>query len=183
MGFYRILPRRKAGWRSGSSRVVVQRHLAAMLCIALGIMALWSFGHWLTDLIGYAGGNRLVPLDPNSVFYGDFFTALIFVDVILPVTSLRYLSDYGLILRNSGFVIATIIALPQLLPRGLECGGPRGPRRHSRPRAPAAAGRAHVGHPPSGPEGEREQVFNRSVPHKAQVRLSSATSTESPPAR
>ena len=34
---------------------------------------------------------------------------LIFVDVILLVTSLRYLSDYGLILRNSGFVVATII--------------------------------------------------------------------------
>ena len=34
---------------------------------------------------------------------------LIFVDVILLVTSLRYLSNYGLILRNSGFVVSTII--------------------------------------------------------------------------
>lgn len=111
VGFYRILPRRKARMEEQELARFVRfkRHLAAMLCIALGIMALWSFGHWLTDLIGYAGGNRLVPLDPNSVFYGDFFTALIFVDVILLVTSLRYLSDYGLILRNSGFVIATII--------------------------------------------------------------------------
>jgi len=111
VGFYRILPRRKARMeeRELARFVRFKRHLAAMLCIALGVMALWSFGQWFTDLVGYAGGNRLEPIDPNSVFYSDFFTALIFVDVILLVTSLRYLSDYGLILRNSGFVIATII--------------------------------------------------------------------------
>lgn len=111
VGFYRILPRRKARMEEQQLARFVRfkRHLAALLCLALAGIALWSFGHWFTDLISFAGGKRLEPIDPNSVFYGDFFTALIFVDVILLVTSLRYLSDYGLILRNSGFVIATII--------------------------------------------------------------------------
>lgn len=111
VGFYRILPRRQARLEEMALARFIRfkRHLAAMLCIALACIAAWSFGHWFTDLMAYAGGSTLEPIDPNSVFYGDFFTALIFVDVILLITSLRYLSDYGLILRNSGFVIATII--------------------------------------------------------------------------
>ena len=111
VGFYRILPRRQARMEEVELARFIRfkRHLAAFLCIALAAIATWSFGHWFTDLLAYASGGTSEPLDPNSVFYGDFFTALIFVDVILLVTSLRYLSDYGLILRNSGFVIATII--------------------------------------------------------------------------
>ena len=111
VGFYRILPRRQARLEAVDLARFFRfkRHLAALLCVVLAALAAWSFGHWLTDLVVYAGGGNAHPIDPNSIFYGDFFTALIFVDVVLLVTSLRYLSDYGLILRNSGFVVATII--------------------------------------------------------------------------
>ena len=111
VGFYRILPRRKARVEEQELERFIRfkRHLGAMLCLALAGIAAWSFGHWFMDLLAYAQGGSASPIDPNSVFYGDFFTALIFVDVILLVTSLRYLSNYGLILRNSGFVVATII--------------------------------------------------------------------------
>lgn len=111
VGFYRILPRRQARLEEVDLARFIRfkRHLAALLCVVLAALAAWSFGHWLTDLVVYAGGGNAHPIDPNSIFYGDFFTALIFVDVVLLVTSLRYLSDYGLILRNSGFVVATII--------------------------------------------------------------------------
>ena len=111
VGFYRILPRRKARVEEQELERFIRfkRHLGAMLCLALAGIAAWSFGHWFMDLLAYAKGGSGTPIDPNSVFYGDFFTALIFVDVILLVTSLRYLSNYGVILRNSGFVVATII--------------------------------------------------------------------------
>ena len=111
VGFYRILPRRKARMEEVELARFIRfkRHLAALLCVVLAVLAAWSFGHWVTDLAQYAGGGDAKPIDPNSIFYGDFFTALIFVDVVLLVTSLRYLSSYGLILRNSGFVVATII--------------------------------------------------------------------------
>lgn len=111
VAFYRILPRRKARMEEVDLARFIRfkRHLAALLCLVLAAIAMWSFGHWFTDLLSYAQGGSADPIDPNSVFYGDFFTALIFVDVVLLVTSLRYLSDYGLILRNSGFVVATII--------------------------------------------------------------------------
>ena len=45
----------------------------------------------------------------NDVFYNEFFTALILVDVLLLVVSFRYLDDFGMRPRNSGFVVATIL--------------------------------------------------------------------------
>lgn len=111
VAFYRILPRRLARLEEQDLARFIRfkRHLAAMLGIALAGIALWSFGHWIMDMIAHASGHAGMPLDPNAIFYQDFFTVLIFVDVILLVTSLRYLSSFGLILRNSGFVVATII--------------------------------------------------------------------------
>ncbi len=111
VAFYRILPRRLARMEDQDLARFIRfkRHLAAMLGVALAGIALWSFGHWCLDMVSHARGLATVPMDPNAIFYQDFFTVLIFVDVILLVTSLRYLSDYGLILRNSGFVVATII--------------------------------------------------------------------------
>ncbi len=111
VAFYRILPRRLARMEDQDLARFIRfkRHLAAMLGVALAGIALWSFGHWCLDMASHARGLATVPMDPNAIFYQDFFTVLIFVDVILLVTSLRYLSDYGLILRNSGFVVATII--------------------------------------------------------------------------
>lgn len=111
VAFYRILPRRLARLEEQELARFIRfkRHLAALLGLALAAIALWSFGHWMLDILAHAQGAITVPMDPNAVFYEDFFTVLIFVDVILLVTSLRYLSSFGLILRNSGFVVSTII--------------------------------------------------------------------------
>lgn len=111
VAFYRILPRRLARLEEQELARFIRfkRHVAAVLGLALAGIALWSFGGWCADLVHHARGEGGMPMDPNAIFYQDFFTLLIFVDVILLVTSLRYLSDFGLILRNSGFVVATII--------------------------------------------------------------------------
>lgn len=111
VAFYRILPRRMARLeeRELARFIRFKRHLAALLGLALAGIAMWSFGHWMLEMVDHARGGQAIPVDPNAIFYHDFFTVLIFVDVILLVTSLRYLSDFGLILRNSGFVVATII--------------------------------------------------------------------------
>lgn len=150
VAFYRILPRRLARMEDQDLARFIRfkRHLAAMLGVALAGIALWSFGHWCLDMASHARGLATVPMDPNAIFYQDFFTVLIFVDVILLVTSLRYLSDYGLILRNSGFVVATIILR---LSFGMEAWGgrrPRGARGAAGPDIAPAAGGASIGPPP-----------------------------------
>ena len=45
----------------------------------------------------------------NAVFYDDFFTALIIVDVLLLLFSFFYSDKFHKIIRNSGFVISTIL--------------------------------------------------------------------------
>ncbi len=111
VAFYRILPRRMARIEDHELARFIRfkRHVAALLGVALALIAIWSFGQWCLDILHHAQEGTGTLLDPNAIFYHDFFTVLIFVDVILLVTSLRYLSNYGLILRNSGFVVATII--------------------------------------------------------------------------
>ncbi|MEL6653854.1 MAG: hypothetical protein AAFQ87_23920, partial [Bacteroidota bacterium] len=47
--------------------------------------------------------------DVNGIFYHEFFTALILVDVLLLIISFRYTEDFNALIRNSGFVISTVL--------------------------------------------------------------------------
>lgn len=47
--------------------------------------------------------------DLNSIFYKDFFTALILTDVLILLLSYSFFQDYFRLLRNTGFVLATIL--------------------------------------------------------------------------
>ena len=48
-------------------------------------------------------------MDLDQIFYVDFFTLLILVDVFLLLLSLAFTDSYEHLLRNSGFVISTIL--------------------------------------------------------------------------
>jgi hypothetical protein len=80
--------------------------LAGFLFAYLIFLSGWSLFTWGFDL--YTGSDWALH-DPNDFFYNDFFTALILVDVLLLVISFRYLSDFGLVFRNCGFIIGTIL--------------------------------------------------------------------------
>lgn len=45
----------------------------------------------------------------NNLFFGDFFTVLILVDVVLLLISFFYTDKFHKIIRNSGFVVSTIL--------------------------------------------------------------------------
>ena len=47
--------------------------------------------------------------DVNKVFYDDFFTVMIMTDVVLLLFSFLYSDEFRKIMRNSGFVISTIL--------------------------------------------------------------------------
>jgi hypothetical protein len=47
--------------------------------------------------------------DPSHIFYKEFFTLLTFVDVILLLSSAKNLKNTVLIIRNSGYVLATFL--------------------------------------------------------------------------
>lgn len=83
------------------------------LCVILGPLLLglsiYSLGNWLFEF--YQLNNNLITevKDFNKIFYNEFFTALILVDVLILVASFRYTDRYSLIIRNTGFVVTTVL--------------------------------------------------------------------------
>ena len=106
--FYHLLPRRVARIEEQDLARFVdfKTALAGLLSVALVGLSVFSFGAWVLEIVTTPDHLHS---DLNSIFYNEFFTALILVDVLLLVVSFRYSDDFGLVLRNSGFVVATIL--------------------------------------------------------------------------
>ena len=106
--FYHLLPRRKARIEESELKQFVRfkTALAGLLAVAFVVLSVYSFGTWLWEIVTTPDHLHS---DLNHVFYNEFFTALILVDVLLLVVSFRYLDDFGMVLRNSGFIVATIL--------------------------------------------------------------------------
>ena len=47
--------------------------------------------------------------DINKIFFDDFFTILILVDVLLLLFSFLHSDQFNKVIRNSGFIISTIL--------------------------------------------------------------------------
>jgi hypothetical protein len=47
--------------------------------------------------------------DINNIFFDEFFTLLIVVDVVLLLISFFYSDQFHKVIRNSGFIISTIL--------------------------------------------------------------------------
>jgi hypothetical protein len=45
----------------------------------------------------------------NSIFYNDFFELLILADVFILLISFKYTEKYTQIVRNTGFIVCTIL--------------------------------------------------------------------------
>ena len=110
VAFYRVLPRRIARIEEVELQRFIEfkKILAGFLFAYPIFLSGWSFFTWAYDLTPAQTGPYTTPM----IFYNDFFTALILVDVLLLVISFRYLSDFG---RCSG--TAGSSSAPSLLRR------------------------------------------------------------------
>ena len=70
----------------------------------LGLMLLSSLGNWIINFI-----NEKSVLNIDSLFFNQFFTLLILADVVILLISFRYTEEYSKLIRNTGFIIATIL--------------------------------------------------------------------------
>ena len=86
----------------------IKKTAAVVLSVLLLVLSVFSFVNWAVHLY-YVSAEGIAPHDPNSVFYKDFFSVMIFVDVFLLILSFIYSGSYDLIFRNGGFVISTIL--------------------------------------------------------------------------
>lgn len=87
--------------------IAAKKRLAVILLFTSILLAGYSLIHWILHITSYS--DIQTALDINSIFFDHFFTLLIISDVIILLVSLFHTDDYALIIRNSGFVISTIL--------------------------------------------------------------------------
>lgn len=90
-------------------RFVIKKKLIAVILVPLFFfMALYTLINWSTGFSLYS--NELAAFESiNNLFFDEFFTILILVDVVLLLISFFYTNQFHKIIRNSGFVISTIL--------------------------------------------------------------------------
>lgn len=112
--FYRINDKRikKRGEKvlsGGTQRFINRKRGISLFLVPLFLgLAIYSLTHWVVQsfsLSGMVGGIR----DVNKVFFDDFFGMLILTDVLLLLISFFHVHKFSAVIRNSGFVISTIL--------------------------------------------------------------------------
>jgi NADH:ubiquinone oxidoreductase subunit 4 (subunit M) len=73
------------------------------------ILSLYSFLNWAYEkvILGDSQTGRVA--DINTIFFDEFFTILILIDVLLLLVSFLHLDKFNQVIRNSGFIISTIL--------------------------------------------------------------------------
>jgi hypothetical protein len=87
----------------------LKRIIAVCLIPVLLVLAVYSFSHWVQE--SFFSLSQLVKTskDINKIFFDDFFTVLILTDVLLLLVSFLYTDQFRTVIRNSGFIISTIL--------------------------------------------------------------------------
>lgn len=114
--FYRLNKRRRtlnpdtASLSFSIDKFVTFKKVIAVILVPLLLgLAAYTFGKWgyleFTDNDGSLKELKNI----NNIFFDEFFTVLIVVDVLLLLVSFFYTDKYHKVIRNSGFVISTIL--------------------------------------------------------------------------
>ena len=88
--------------------IKIKKVIATTLVPIFLILGLNTFINWSFEIS--LSANMLPSLDKiNSLFFDEFFTVLILVDVVLLLVSFFYTDKFHKIIRNSGFIVSTIL--------------------------------------------------------------------------
>lgn len=99
--------------------IAFKKAISVLLVPILFFLSIFALGSWIVATYQnyYTGLNTFKSI--NSVFYDDFFTIMIIVDVLLLLLSFFYSDKFHKIIRNSGFVISTILIKVSFLSDGI----------------------------------------------------------------
>ena len=106
---YRVIDN-TANKREGIARFIkIKKYIATALVPVLIIVAVYSFFNWSMSTI-YPQTNAKVSFSNiNNIFFEQFFTILIIADVVLLLFSFFHTDEFHKVIRNSGFIISTIL--------------------------------------------------------------------------
>jgi hypothetical protein len=94
----------------GVERFIRQKQTIAACLIPIFFgLALFSLFNWTHETFFVSEPLGGAIKDINKIFFDEFFTILILADVLLLLFSFLHTDDFNKIMRNSGFVISTIL--------------------------------------------------------------------------
>jgi len=89
--------------------ILWKKLICTVLVVVLVGLSVYSFFAWITEVRSLS----LNAIDEmsliNNIFYDEFFSVLIMVDVFILIISFKYTEKYSQLIRNSGFIISTIL--------------------------------------------------------------------------
>ena len=85
--------------------IAYKKSMSIVLVPILIILCIYNLYDWLHSALI----NQNITENLSSVFFVDFFTILILVDVFILLISFGYTDRYAQIIRNTGFIISTIL--------------------------------------------------------------------------
>ncbi len=111
--FYRLNSKNKAEKEKITekikSHIQVKNVFATILVPTIVLLAAISFGNWFYDTLVSTDYSTTNIKTVNTIFFDDFFTVLILIDVLLLLFSFLQTEEFSRVIRNSGFVISTIL--------------------------------------------------------------------------
>ena len=91
-------------------RFINLKKITATILVPVFIMlAIYNFSFWVYDNFYLTGQTEVSIKNINKIFFDEFFTVLILIDVLLLLFSFLHTDKFSQVIRNSGFIISTIL--------------------------------------------------------------------------
>jgi len=99
-----------SGWSPDLKRFILYKKLMSLLLVPiLFFLAVHSLVEWIRESFFLGIDPLRAATDVNKIFFEDFFAVLVMADVFLLLLSLLQTDRFPKVIRNSGFVISTIL--------------------------------------------------------------------------
>jgi hypothetical protein len=92
-----------------SKFIKIKKVLATSLVPILIMVAIYSFVNWSMSIVNPNVSGSISFKNINNIFFEQFFNVLIIADVILLLFSFFHTDEFHKVIRNSGFIISTIL--------------------------------------------------------------------------
>jgi hypothetical protein len=106
---YRTFENNKNHASSISKFIKAKKWIATALVPILLIIAVYSFLNWSIGIFQPFKDNAISFKNINNIFFEQFFNILIIADVVLLLFSFFHTDEFHKVIRNSGFIISTIL--------------------------------------------------------------------------
>ncbi len=89
--------------------IKLKKTIATLLVPIFLILAVYNFSHWIYENFYSVNHTAVSITNTNKIFFEEFFTVLILIDVLLLLFSFLHTDKFNQVIRNSGFLISTIL--------------------------------------------------------------------------